>query len=73
MTKKASSKNNFNYEENVAQVEEIIEQIESGKLPLEQIFEEFNTAIEKLRQCETFLNKGKQQMNLLIETLENDT
>jgi exodeoxyribonuclease VII small subunit len=62
----------WNYEETATQVEEIIEQIESGSLSLEEVFEKFAIAIEQLRQCESFLAIGKERMNLLLETLERE-
>jgi exodeoxyribonuclease VII small subunit len=63
---------NWNYEETVARVEEILERIESGSLPLEKVFEEFAIAVEYLRKCESFLALGKERMDLLIETLEQE-
>jgi exodeoxyribonuclease VII small subunit len=60
----------WNYEESVTQLEAIIEQIESGNLPLEEVFVQFEIAVEHLQQCETFLQQGQSRMNLLIETLE---
>ena len=63
---------NWNYEATVAEVEEIVAQIESGVLPLEEVFDQFATAVKLLRQCETFLMQGKQRMDLLIETLPED-
>jgi exodeoxyribonuclease VII small subunit len=65
-------KKTWNYEVTVTQIEEIINQIESGSLPLENVFEKFAIAVEYLRQCESFLNQGKDRMNLLIETLEEE-
>lgn len=62
----------WSYEETVASVEEIIDQIESGSLPLEEVFEQFAIAVDRLRQCEAFLSQGKEQMHLLIETLTDD-
>lgn len=62
----------WNYEEAVAKVENIIAQIESGKLELAQIFDEFAAAVEYLRQCETFLQEKQQQVDLLIETLVDE-
>ncbi|MGE5660249.1 MAG: exodeoxyribonuclease VII small subunit [Actinomycetota bacterium] len=59
----------WNYEVAVAKIEEIISLIESGNLSLEEVFEEFTIACEYLQQCQTFLDRGKQQMNLLVETL----
>jgi exodeoxyribonuclease VII small subunit len=62
----------WNYEQTVTQIEEIIEQIESGSLSLEEVFEKFAIAVEHLRECESFLAIGKERMNLLIETLEQE-
>lgn len=63
----------WNYEETVEQVETIIKQIEAGKLELADVFEQFAAAVQYLRQCEAFLQKRQQQMDLLIETLEEDS
>ncbi|MEM1168473.1 MAG: exodeoxyribonuclease VII small subunit [Cyanobacteria bacterium P01_H01_bin.35] len=62
----------FDYEETVINIEEIIAEIESGELTLEEVFEKFSLAVADLQKCEAFLTQGEQQMNLLIETLEDD-
>ncbi|NEQ63988.1 MAG: exodeoxyribonuclease VII small subunit [Symploca sp. SIO2D2] len=61
----------WNYETKVAEVEQIIKQIEAGELDLAEVFEQFTTAVEYLNQCQTFLLQRQQQMDVLIETLEN--
>ena len=66
---RAKKKQNWNYEATVAKVEKIISQLESGELELAEVFTEFSTAVEYLRECEAFLNQKQQQMTLLIETL----
>ena len=66
------SSSSWNYEATVAEVEAIIASIESGDLPLETVFSNFEKAVQQIHQCEQFLNQGKQRMNLLIETLEDD-
>lgn len=63
----------WNYEAAVAKVETITAAIEAGKLELEEVFEQFAAAVEYLRQCETFLQQRQQQVDLLIETLEDET
>ena len=63
---------NWNYETTVAKVEEIINKIESGKMELADVFDEFAAATEYLRDCEKFLAERQQQMDIFIETLEND-
>ncbi|NJK69098.1 MAG: exodeoxyribonuclease VII small subunit [Microcoleus sp. CSU_2_2] len=59
----------WNYEQTVDRIEAIIDRVESGELPLEVVFEEFAVAVECLQQCESFLARGKQQMDLSIEHL----
>lgn len=71
MPPRSKKTKNFNYEETIVQVEAMIEQIESGSLTLEDVFEQFAQAVESLEQCETFLNQGKKRMDLLIEILES--
>ncbi|ABA19889.1 Exodeoxyribonuclease VII small subunit [Trichormus variabilis ATCC 29413] len=58
-----------NYEAKVAEIEAIISRIESGELELETVFEQFANAVQYLRQCDTFLQQRQQQIDLLIETL----
>ncbi|WP_414549457.1 exodeoxyribonuclease VII small subunit [Anabaena sp. CCY 0017] len=62
----------WNYEGKVVEIENIIARIEAGELDLEQVFEQFSTAVESLRQCESFLQQRQQQANLLIETLTDE-
>ncbi|MDZ8050259.1 MAG: exodeoxyribonuclease VII small subunit [Aulosira sp. ZfuVER01] len=62
----------WNYEVKVAEIEKIITRIETGELELEQVFDQFTTAVEYLRQCENFLQQRQQQVDLLIETLSDD-
>ncbi|MBE9198558.1 MULTISPECIES: exodeoxyribonuclease VII small subunit [unclassified Nodularia (in: cyanobacteria)] len=62
----------WNYEGKVLEIEEIIARIEAGELDLQEVFEQFSTAVESLRQCESFLQQRQQQVNLLIETLTDE-
>jgi exodeoxyribonuclease VII small subunit len=59
----------WNYEATVSEVERIISQIELGELELADVFQQFSTAVNRLRQCESFLSRQQQQVDLLIETL----
>lgn len=70
MANRSKITNKWNYEDSVTQIEEIITQIESGNLPLEEVFTQFAIAVEQLNKCEAFLQKGQEKMNLLIEKLE---
>jgi len=59
----------WNYEETVDRIEAIIDRVESGELPLEEVFEQFAVAVECLQECEGFLARGKDQMDLSIGLL----
>jgi exodeoxyribonuclease VII small subunit len=57
------------YEEKVAQVEEILGEIEGGDLELTEVFRRFTVAVESLQQCESFLSQQREQVELLLENL----
>ena len=65
--------NNWKYEEAVAHVEAMINKIESGKMELAEVFDTFATALEYLRQCDSFLSHRRQHMDLLVENLVEPT
>lgn len=69
---KAELPGNWRYEATVTQVEQIINQIESGELDLAEVFEQFTEAVTYLRECETFLGDRQAQLDLLIEHLGKD-
>ena len=69
---KAKTSQNWNYEETVSKVEEVIDRIESGELELAKVFEEFAVAKEGLDRCEKFLSEKQKQLDLSIEVLEAD-
>lgn len=62
----------WNYEASVEQVEAIITDLETGELPLADIFEQFEKAVTELKKCDNFLQEKQQQAQILIETLMPD-
>ena len=69
MPRAKKSAENWNYETSVEQVEAIITNLETGDLPLVDIFEQFERAVTELKKCDNFLQEKQQQAQLLIETL----
>ncbi|MBD2260110.1 exodeoxyribonuclease VII small subunit [Pseudanabaena sp. FACHB-2040] len=65
-----SAPDDWNYEVAVSEVETLIAQLEAGELPLADVFTQFEKAVTVLQQCETYLTAKRQQVDLLIETLE---
>ena len=77
-TKKAKSEPNqalpkdWQYESTLARIESITQQLETGELPLADVFEQFSEAVTALQQCDRFLQDKQTQAALLIETLVGD-
>lgn len=67
-----TSGDDWQYERAIAEVEAIVTQIESGTLPLEAIFSQFAVAVEQLQACDRYLERGREQMELLVETLDDE-
>jgi len=63
---------NWNYESTMAHIELITQQLETGELPLAEVFEQFSEAVSALQQCDRFLQDKQEQASLLIETLVGD-
>ncbi len=59
----------WSYEDTLARIEHITGQLETGELPLADVFEQFAEAVSALQQCDQFLLSKQQQASLLIETL----
>ena len=47
----------FDYEKTVINIQDIIAEIESGQLTLEEVFEKFSVAVGYLQKCEFFIEK----------------
>jgi exodeoxyribonuclease VII small subunit len=59
----------WKYEAAVERIEAILGEIESGELELSEVFDRFAVAVESLQQCEVFLSKQREQVDLLLENL----
>lgn len=55
------------FEELVAQVEQALEQLDSGDLPLEEALKRYEAGVASLRQCFGILKKAEKKVKLLSE------
>lgn len=70
----AKKKQGYDFEQSLTNLEQLVEQMESGELSLEKALETFEQGIQLTRQCQTMLNEAEQKVHLLIDndgTLEN--
>ena len=71
-----SSTKKFNLEKSLADLEDLVEELESGDLPLEKAMKKFEEGIKLTRGCQTALKEAEQKVEILLksaggEDLEN--
>ena len=71
MDKMAAAKN-FNLEKSLANLEELVEELESGDLPLETAMKKFEEGIKLTRGCQTALKEAEQKVQILLKSAGGD-
>lgn len=72
-----SAKKSLNLEKSLADLENLVEELESGDLPLETAMKKFEEGIKLTRGCQTALKEAEQKVEILLqsaggeESLEN--
>jgi exodeoxyribonuclease VII small subunit len=55
------------FEQSLAELEQLVEKMEQGELPLEQALQQFERGIELARGCQNALQQAEQKVELLLE------
>ncbi len=55
------------FEQALSELENLVEQLESGELSLDQSLQEFKRGVELTRHCQGILKKAQQNVEQLIE------
>ena len=63
----AKKKSDFNFEASLHKLEEIVEQMESGDLSLEESLKQFEDGIALTRACQKALKDAEQKVRILME------
>ena len=58
----------FNLEKALADLEELVEELESGDLPLEKAMKKFEDGIKLTRGCQTALKEAEQKVEILLKS-----
>ncbi len=58
----------INLEKSLANLEELVEELESGDLPLEQAMKKFEEGIKLTRGCQTALKEAEQKVQILMKS-----
>ena len=60
-------KSPLNFEKAMSQLEQLVDDMEQGELPLEEALKHFEKGISLAADCQQALNKAEQKVSLLIE------
>ena len=67
-----SATKKFNLEKSLAELEELVEELESGDLPLEKAMKKFEDGIKLTRGCQTALKEAEQKVEILLQSAGSD-
>jgi len=59
-------KKNINFEENILKLEEIVKELESGNVLLDDALTKFNQAFELSRECDQKLKEVSESVNKIL-------
>jgi len=63
-----SAKKSFNLEKSLADLESLVEELESGDLPLDKAMQKFEEGIKLTRGCQAALKDAQQKVEILLKT-----
>ena len=66
MTKNKEEKNELSFEENLNQLEEIVKNLESGNVPLDDAIDEFNRAMKIVKVCDEKLKNAEDSIHKIL-------
>ena len=58
----------INLEKSLAELEELVEELESGDLPLEKAMKKFEEGIKLTRGCQAALQEAEQKVEILLQS-----
>ncbi|MEE4246751.1 MAG: exodeoxyribonuclease VII small subunit [Kangiellaceae bacterium] len=63
----SSKSNKSSFEEQLAQLEAIVEQMEQGDMPLDDALKQFEQGVKLTANCQNLLDQAKQRIQVLTE------
>jgi len=67
-----SSKKSINLEQSLTDLEQLVEELESGDLPLEKAMQKFEAGIKLTRGCQAALKDAEQKVEILLKSAGGD-
>lgn len=63
-----AAKKEIDLEKSLAQLEGLVEELESGDLPLEKAMQKFEQGVKLTRSCQTALKQAEQRVDVLLKS-----
>lgn len=70
-TRKSSKSTEPDLEQSIAELESLVQAMESGDLTLEQSLEHFERGVKLTRNCQEALTKAEQKVKILMQDMNN--
>jgi exodeoxyribonuclease VII small subunit len=67
-----SDSKSINLEKSLAELETLVEELESGDLPLDKAMKKFEQGIKLTRNCQTALKDAEQKVEILLKSAGGD-
>ena len=67
-----SSAKKFNLEKSLSDLEALVEELESGDLPLDKAMKKFEEGIKLTRGCQTALKDAEQKVEILLNSADSE-
>lgn len=71
-SEKKNSQDTSTFEQDLKSLEEIVNDLESGKLPLDAALRQFETGVNLVRKCEKTLSAAERKIEMLVQGMENN-
>lgn len=63
---------NFDFEKNLKELEQLVEKLEQGDLSLEESLKQFERGVALTRACQEALSKAEQKVQILLQNSQQD-
>jgi len=68
-----ASTKKINLEKSLAELESLVEELESGDLPLDEAMKKFEAGIKLTRGCQSALKEAEQKVEILLKSAGGDS
>ncbi len=68
-----TARKNINLEKSLADLEALVEELESGDLPLDKAMKKFEEGIKLTRGCQAALKEAEQRVEILLKSAGGDS